>query len=92
MTVIHQKVCSVFFWCDWVVLRFTDHFDVCDVQLIAKFRTFVLFDNTCHINRRFLAQAFDNIKLLKSHFFTKFFDKVWFKSHTLKEGCSITQL
>ena len=73
-------------------LRSRKQVAVMQIRNAIIYATYEFFDNSCHINRRFLTQAFDDIKLLKSHFFTKFFHKVWFKGYTLEEGCSIAQL
>ena len=35
--IFHQEICTVFFWSDWIILRFTDDFNVCNIQLITKF-------------------------------------------------------
>lgn len=73
-----------------VILRFTDDFDVCNIQLITKFRTFVFFDNPCYKDWRFLAQAFDGIKF-SVPLLPKFFNKFGLKIH-LGKGSPVTQL
>ena len=92
VTIIHQKVSTMFFWSNWVALRLTDNFDISNIQFITKFWTFIFFDHPSYVDRCFLAKVFDSIKFFKTFFFTKFFDKVWFESNPLEKGCSITQL
>ena len=92
MTIIHEEVCTVFFWRDGVINWLTDNFQIGHIQLIAKFGALVFFDNTGHIDWGFLAQAFDGIKLGCTFFFTEFFDEVWFEGYGLEKGSAVSQL
>ena len=85
MTVIKQKVDSVFLVANWVVNAFADQFDVFNLDFVAKLGTSIFMNLARYPKTAFLTQ------FMPCHF-KHFWRYVIFPQNALEKCCPVTQL